>query len=51
MRQKRPGIGVGGLLGGFLGASLQPRIPEELLRRGLGLLALGLGLRYGLLAA
>lgn len=44
------GIGVGGLLGGFLGASIQPRVPEELLRRGLGLLALGLGIRYGLLA-
>jgi len=44
-------IGIGGLLGGFLGASLQPRLPEELLRRGLGLLALGLGIRYGLLAA
>lgn len=44
------GIGVGGLLGGFLGASLQPRIPEELLRRGLGLLALGLGARYLFLA-
>ncbi|HET9198983.1 MAG TPA: sulfite exporter TauE/SafE family protein [Solirubrobacterales bacterium] len=45
------GIGVGGLLGGFLGASIQPHVPEELLRRGLGLLALGLGVRYGLLAA
>jgi uncharacterized membrane protein YfcA len=44
-------IGIGGLLGGFLGASLQPRLPERLLRRGLGLLALGLGIRYGLLAA
>lgn len=44
------GIGVGGLAGGFLGASLQPRLPEELLRRGLGILALGLGVRYGLLA-
>lgn len=40
------GIGVGGLLGGFLGASLQPRVPEEILRRCLGLLALALGLRY-----
>ena len=45
------GIGVGGLAGGFLGASIQPRVPEALLRRGLGLLALGLGVRYGLLAA
>lgn len=44
------GIGVGGLLGGFVGAGLQSRVPEDLLRRGLGLLALGLGIHYGLLA-
>jgi uncharacterized protein len=44
-------IGIGGLLGGYLGASLQPRLPEPLLRRGLGLLALGLGIRYVVLAA
>ncbi len=43
-------IGVGGLLGGYLGASLQPHLSERLLRRGLGLLALGLGIRYGVLA-
>lgn len=43
-------IGVGGLLGGYLGASLQPRLSERFLRRGLGLLALGLGVRYALLA-
>lgn len=43
-------IGIGGLLGGCLGASLQPRLPEPLLRRGLGLLALGLGIRYVVLA-
>jgi uncharacterized membrane protein YfcA len=40
------GIGIGGLFGGFLGASIQPRVPEEILRRGLGVLALALGVRY-----
>jgi uncharacterized protein len=38
--------GVGGLCGGYLGASLQPRLPERLLRAGLGLLAIGLALVY-----
>ena len=44
------GIGLGGLAGAYLGARLQPRLPEALLRRGLGLLALGLGLRYAVQA-
>jgi uncharacterized membrane protein YfcA len=44
------GLGLGGLVGGYLGASLQPRLPEGLLRRGLGLLALALGVRYAVLA-
>jgi uncharacterized membrane protein YfcA len=44
------GMGAGGLAGTYLGAGLQSRLPEALLRRGLGLLALGLGLRYALLA-
>jgi uncharacterized protein len=43
------GLGVGGLAGAALGARLQPRLPEALLRRGLGVLALGLGLRYAVL--
>jgi uncharacterized membrane protein YfcA len=43
-------IGLGGLGGAYLGARLQARLPEALLRRGLGLLALGLGLRYAVLA-
>ncbi|HEX4669138.1 MAG TPA: sulfite exporter TauE/SafE family protein [Solirubrobacterales bacterium] len=43
-------IGLGGLGGAYLGARLQPRLPETLLRRGLGVLALGLGLRYAVLA-
>ena len=44
------GMGLGGLLGAYLGARLQARLPERLLRRGLGVLALALGLRYALLA-
>jgi uncharacterized membrane protein YfcA len=43
------GMGIGGLAGAYLGARLQARLPEELLRRGLGLLALVLGLRYAVL--
>jgi uncharacterized membrane protein YfcA len=43
-------IGLGGLGGAYLGARLQSRLPEPLLRRGLGLLALGLGLRYAIQA-
>ncbi len=43
------GMGLGGLAGAYLGARLQTRLPEVLLRRGLGLLALALGLRYAAL--
>jgi uncharacterized membrane protein YfcA len=43
------GMGVGGLAGAYLGARLQARLPEELLRRGLGVLALALGLRFAVL--
>jgi uncharacterized membrane protein YfcA len=43
-------MGLGGLAGSYLGARLQPRLPEALLRRGLGLLALALGARYAVLA-
>jgi hypothetical protein len=42
-------MGAGGLLGGYVGAGLQPRLPEALLRRGLGILALALGVRYAVL--
>jgi uncharacterized membrane protein YfcA len=38
--------GLGGLCGGYLGASLQSRFPEQLLRILLGLLAIGLALVY-----
>ncbi|ALG15072.1 hypothetical protein AOZ06_26135 [Kibdelosporangium phytohabitans] len=38
--------GMGGLLGGYLGARLQPRLPETGLRLLLGALAVGLGILY-----
>ncbi|MFJ1858009.1 TSUP family transporter [Streptomyces anulatus] len=38
--------GLGGLCGGYLGARLQPRLPETALRRLLGVLALGVGGLY-----
>ena len=38
--------GVGGLLGGYAGASLQPRIPQRALRVMLGVLACGLAVAY-----
>ena len=39
-------LGLAGLGGSYLGAVLQPRLPELFLRRLLGLLALAVGLRY-----
>jgi uncharacterized protein len=39
-------LGAGGLIGGYLGASLQGRIAEQTLRKVLGILALVLGVRY-----
>jgi uncharacterized protein len=42
-------LGLGGLGGGYLGARLQGRLPETVLRRGLGLLGLILGARYAVL--
>jgi uncharacterized protein len=52
LRSKRPGAepGIGGLLGGFTGARLQPRLPESAIRRLLGLLVLAIGIRYAWLA-
>jgi uncharacterized membrane protein YfcA len=38
--------GLGGLLGGYLGARLQPHIPDTALRKTLGLLATGLAASY-----
>jgi uncharacterized membrane protein YfcA len=38
--------GIGGLIGGYVGARLQPHLPERALRILLGLLACGLALAY-----
>jgi uncharacterized membrane protein YfcA len=43
-------LGVGGLLGGYTGARLQPHLPEMGIRRLLGALVLAIGLRYAWLA-
>jgi uncharacterized protein len=43
-------LGVGGLIGGYTGARLQPRLPEATIRRLLGLLVLAIGIRYAWLA-
>jgi uncharacterized membrane protein YfcA len=43
-------LGVGGLLGGYTGAWLQPHLPEATIRRLLGVLVLAIGLRYAWLA-
>ncbi|MFE9926956.1 sulfite exporter TauE/SafE family protein [Streptomyces sp. NPDC005774] len=40
--------GLGGLVGGYLGARLQPRLPEAALRLTLGTLAVALGTLYAL---
>jgi uncharacterized membrane protein YfcA len=41
-------LGLGGLAGGFCGARLQGRLPEALIRRGLGVLSIVLSVRYAL---
>jgi uncharacterized membrane protein YfcA len=38
--------GAGGLVGGYLGARLQPRLPERLLRISLGALAIATATLY-----
>lgn len=38
--------GLGGLVGGYVGAALQPRVPRILLTRGLGLISVFLALAY-----
>jgi hypothetical protein len=43
-------IGVGGLLGGYVGTGLRPRLPETALKRTLGLVAVALAIRYIALA-
>lgn len=44
-------LGAGGLLGGYCGARIQPRLPEATIRRLLGALVTGIGARYAWLAA
>jgi uncharacterized membrane protein YfcA len=44
-------LGAGGLAGGYLGARLQPHLPETVIRRVLGCLVVAVGIRYGWLAA
>ncbi len=39
-------LGVGGLLGGYTGARLQPHLPETVVRRLLGVLVPAVGIRY-----
>jgi uncharacterized protein len=43
--------GLGGLCGGYLGASLHPRLPEKVLRTVLGVLAISLTVLYCVQAA
>lgn len=39
-------LGAGGLVGGYVGARVQPFVPESVLRRGLGAVAVALGGAY-----
>jgi uncharacterized protein len=39
-------LGVGGLCGGYVGAHLQPRLPELVVRRLLGVIVVAIGVRY-----
>ena len=43
-------LGVGGLIGGYCGARIQPRLPEETIRRLLGVIVATIGVRYAYLA-
>jgi uncharacterized membrane protein YfcA len=43
-------LGLGGLGGSYLGAALQQRLPEALMRRLAGVLAIAIGLRYAVSA-
>jgi hypothetical protein len=44
-------LGAGGIAGGYCGARLQRHLPDAVIRRLLGLLVLGIGIRYAWLAA
>jgi uncharacterized protein len=39
-------LGIGGLLGSYFGARLQSRLPEQLIRRLLGVLEVAIGIRF-----
>jgi hypothetical protein len=43
-------LGFGGLIGGYGGARIQPRLPEEAIRRLLGGIVAAIGVRYAYLA-
>lgn len=43
-------LGAGGLVGSYLGAWIQPRLPDQLIRRILGVLVAAIGARYAQLA-
>jgi hypothetical protein len=43
-------LGAGGLVGSYVGALLQPHLPDQLIRRILGLLVTAIGARYAQLA-
>jgi uncharacterized protein len=44
-------LGLGGLIGSYLGALAQPHLPDRIIRRALGLLVIAIGARYAYLAA
>jgi len=44
-------LGVGGLIGGYCGARLQLRLPDDAIRRVLGAIVAAVGVRYSWLAA
>ncbi len=39
-------LGVGGLAGAYTGARIQPRLPDALIRRLVGILVIAIGARY-----
>jgi uncharacterized protein len=44
-------LGPGGLVGGYLGALAQPRLPDQVIRHTLGVAVVAIGARYAYLAA
>ena len=39
-------LGLGGLAGGYIGARIQARLPDTLIRRIVGILVIAIGARY-----